>query len=65
MARKFALLSFTVLVFKLNENIKILKDACMIIIYVMIKKNAQPNITLRKWLTACHRKNVEVYNENR
>jgi len=37
----------------------------MIIIYVMTKKNAQPIITLRKWLTACHRKNVEVYNENR
>ena len=31
----------------------------------MTKKNAQPIITLRKWLTACHRKNVEVYNENR
>jgi len=29
------------------------------------KKNAQPIITFRKWLTACHRKNVEVYNENR
>ena len=36
----------------------------MIIIYMMTK-NAQPIITLRKWLTACHRKNVEVYNENR
>jgi len=29
------------------------------------KKNAQPIIMLRKWLTACHRKNVEVYNKNR
>jgi len=29
------------------------------------KKGAQPIITLRKWLTACHRKNVEVYKENR
>jgi len=29
------------------------------------KKNAKPIITLRKCLTACHRKNVEVYNENR
>jgi len=47
----------------------ILKDACMIIFYVMAnknkKKNAQPIIMLRKWLTACHRKNVEVYNKNR
>jgi len=41
-----------------------LKDVCMIIIYVMTKKNTQPIITLRKWLTACHRKNVEVYNVN-
>jgi len=36
----------------------------MIIIYVMTK-NAKPIITLRKYLTACHRKNVEVSNENR
>jgi len=28
-------------------------------------KNAKLTITLRKRLTACHRKNVEVYNENR
>jgi len=46
---------------------KILKDACMMIIYVMTKKtkNAKPTITLRKWLTARHRKNAEMYNENR
>jgi len=40
----------------------------MIIIYVMTKKTkkkVQPIITLRKWLTVCDRKNVEVYNENR
>ena len=29
------------------------------------KKNAKPTITLRKWLTAHHGKNVEMYNENR
>ena len=37
MARKFALLSFAVLIFKLNQSKKILKDACMIIIYVVTK----------------------------
>jgi len=61
MARKFALLSFTVLFFKLNY-----KDSkrCVYDNYLRDDKNAKPTITLWKWLTACHKKNVEVYNEN-
>jgi len=29
------------------------------------KKKRTTDHHVRKWLTACHRKNVEVYNENR
>jgi len=53
MARKFALLSFTVLFFKLNY-----KDSkrCVYDNYLRDDKNAKPTITLWKWLTACHKK---------
>jgi len=40
---------------KLKEVRSRISFACMIIIYVMTK-NTQPIITLRKWLTAFHRK---------
>jgi len=36
----------------------------MTIIYLMTKKRTIDH-QVRKWLTACHRKNVEVYVENR
>jgi len=36
----------------------------MTIIYVMTKKRTTDHY-VRKWLTACHRKNVEVHIENR
>ena len=36
----------------------------MAIIYLMTKKRTIDH-QVRKWLTACHRKNVEVYVENR
>jgi len=42
MARKFALLWFAVLGFKLNQNTKILKDAYMITICKMTKTQNRP-----------------------
>jgi len=59
MARKFALLSFAVLIFKLNQSKKILKDAYRIIIYKMTKLQNRPSRYGNGWQYVT--KNIEVY----